>query len=208
MLGENEMMLIEHSDEYILCSQIIHQRLNIGLQQTDWPTLVQYYVQQVYDPDAGKCRLIDLISPIRAKLELEAFGCAYLISKLQENVKSFPLIIFIDDFGLYKNIYKLLTGVYAMPADLLCTECQKSSNSYTITLGLYESNFNNVMSCLEPSLGAIDRCSVLDINGHVQPVWAPVLAFLGNMKQQGDFLEQKPIFAVVFVILVLRTMQT
>ena len=36
------------------------------------------------------------------------FGCAYLTKKLVKNIKSFSIVIFIDDFELYKSIYKLV----------------------------------------------------------------------------------------------------
>ncbi|ELR08630.1 hypothetical protein GMDG_08648 [Pseudogymnoascus destructans 20631-21] len=31
-------------------------------------------------------------------------------------VQSLPLIMFIDDFGLYRNMYRSITGIYMMPA--------------------------------------------------------------------------------------------
>lgn len=90
---------------------------------------------------------------------------AYLFSRLAENIRLFLIVIFIDDFGLHQNMYRLLTGVYAMPARLSTLKKQKSSNAHTLMLGPHKLNFNSVLNYLQSSLGVIDHGSVLEING-------------------------------------------
>ena len=125
----------------------------------------RYLVHWVYNLQTKDIRPIDLLSPIRIKLEIEAFGHEYLASQLVANVKSFPIIIFIDDFKLYRNMYCSLTGVYAIPAALSTINRQKSSNAHTLTLGPHGSNFNMVLSCLQTSLRALDCGKLVEING-------------------------------------------
>lgn len=60
----------------------------------------------------------------------------------------FPMIIFIVNFELYKNMYRSVTGIYAKFVRLTIEDCQKNSNTYTIILGFYGSDFDKVMSCL------------------------------------------------------------
>ena len=60
-----------------------------------------------------------------------------------------------------------------------------------IALDPHGSEFNDVMNCLHTSLGNMDRGCILEINGQKQVAWAPILAYLGDMKQQqasGGFL--------------------
>ena len=150
-----------------------------------------YLVHRVYSLQIKDIRSIDLLSLICAKLEIEAFKCKCLALQLVENVKSFPIVIFIDDFGLCRNMYCSLTGVYAMSATLSTIDHQKSSSAHTLTLCSHGSDFNMVLSCLQTSLKALDRGKLVEINGQKQNVWASVIAFLDDIKQQqvlGEFL--------------------
>jgi hypothetical protein len=63
-------------------------------------------------------RFIDLLSFIRVKLKLQVFDREYLSSQLKQKIKSFSIIIFVDDFELYRNMYKALTNVYAVSVEL------------------------------------------------------------------------------------------
>lgn len=180
---EDEMLLIEDADEYIGPSQIIARRLDVALYRTNLPPQAKYSVRQIFSARTGHTRSIDLLSPIRAELEIESLGRNYLTAQLITNVKSFPLVLFIDGFGLYRNMYRSLTGVYIMSAALTIDERKKSSNAHTVTLGPHGSDLKEVMTCLRTSLGALDRGSILEINEEKQAVWAPILAFLGDTKQ-------------------------
>lgn len=184
VLADDEMLMIEDADEYINPLQIVSRRLDIALHRKNRPQLTKFAVRQVFNAATGCIRPIDLLSPVRGELELEAFGRAYLTEKLVENVRSFPLVIFVDDFGLYRNMYRSVTGVYAMPAGLSIEDRQRSSNAYTVTFGPHGSDFDEVMGCLQTSLGALDWGSVFEMNGRKQSIWAPVLGFIGDMKQQ------------------------
>lgn len=73
-----------------------------------------------------------------------------------------------------------------MPTRLTRTERQKSRNCYTLTLGPHGSEFNNVARGLHTGMKALDRGCVLDINGVNALVWAPIMAYLGDMKQQQE----------------------
>ena len=101
----------------------------------------------MYNSQTKNIRPIDLLSSIRTKLEIETFGLEYLALQLVANVKSFPIVIFINDFRFYRNMYCSLTSVYAVSAALSTIDYQKSSNAYILTLGLYSSDFNIVLSC-------------------------------------------------------------
>ena len=71
-----------------------------------------------------------------------------------------------------------------MPAGLSIIKRQRSSNAHILTFSSHRSDFNFVLSNLPRSLEALDRDSILKINEEKQTVWAPVLAFFGNIKQQ------------------------
>ena len=112
------------------------------------------------------------------------FSHVYLIKQLIENVISFPISTFINGFELYKNMYCFVIGIYAMLARLSIHDQQKSNNAYTIILGSYGSDFDKIMKCPQTNLRAFDCSSVFEINRYKQSMWAPVLRFIGDMKQQ------------------------
>lgn len=122
--------------------------------------------------------------PIRGELEIAAFGRDFLVSQLKNGIKLFPMVLFVDGFRLYRNMYRSLTGVYAMPTGLTIRERQKSRKYYTLTLGPHGSDFNDVARSLHTGMKALDTGCVLMVNGVQTLVWAPVMAYLGDMKQQ------------------------
>ena len=71
-----------------------------------------------------------------------------------------------------------------MPAGLPIEERQRPTNTYTLTLGPHGANFKDVIATLHTNIKALDDGCLLRINGADQLVWAPILAFLGDMKQQ------------------------
>lgn len=125
-----------------------------------------------------------------------------------ENIMSFPMVIFINDFELYKNMYKSMTGIYTMPVELIIEDCQRSNNAYTIILGFYGSNFDKVISYFQTSLGTFDCDSVIEINRCKQFIQAFVLVFIGDIKQQtilAAFFEAQTRYCYWFCDISLKT---
>ena len=103
-----------------------------------------------------------------------------------DGIKSFSMVIFADGFGLYRNMYCSLTAVYAMPSGLTGAKWQKSQNCYTLTLGPHGLEFNNVAIGIRTGMKDLDVGCILMINGVQTWVWAPIMAYLGDMKQQQE----------------------
>ncbi|OAF62844.1 hypothetical protein VC83_00622 [Pseudogymnoascus destructans] len=118
--------------------------------------------------------------PHIAELELEAYGRDWIL----EAFISMPLIIFIDGFGVYRNMYCSLIGIYTIAAQSL-QDRMKRSNVFVITLGPHGAKLNDVMSSL-PELSKLDRGTILTINGKMKRVLAFPICFTGDMPQQND----------------------
>ena len=60
-----------------------------------------------------------VLSHLRGELELQAFDRDHLkgfdTKNTQKQVVSLPLIMFIEGFGLYRNTYRTLMGMYQVP---------------------------------------------------------------------------------------------
>lgn len=55
--------------------------------------------------------VLNLSNPPCAELEIKEYGWQYFVENARK-LLSLPLIYFIDRFGLYRNIYRTLIGVY------------------------------------------------------------------------------------------------
>lgn len=97
---------------------------------------------------------------------------------------SLPLLTFIDAFGLYRNLYRSLIGIYFIIVVLSARKRDRRANVFPLTLGLHGSNFADVVEAIK-LLAMLDRGVEVHIPraGKVLLV-AFTIAFLGDMLQQ------------------------
>ncbi len=73
-----------------------------------------------------------------------------------DNTKYIVILIvltnFLDVFGLYRNIYRALIGVYFILAGLSIVERNRTINVISLTLSPYSSNIDDVVNTIRPSL--------------------------------------------------------
>lgn len=94
---------------------------------------------------------------------------------------SLPLLIFIDAFGLYRNLYRSLIGIYFIIIVLSTRKRDRRANIFPLILGLYRSNFADIIEAIK-LLAILDRGVKVYIPraGKVLLV-AFTIAFLGNI---------------------------
>lgn len=128
-------------------------------------------------------------SPTRGELEIQTYGRKHLVETFETNkCLSVPYQLFIDGFGLYRNMYRSTMGIYLIPSCLSAAERAKPSNIYTIALGPHGSNFHDVIMALKRLSGLESGINVERNNlqyGETRLV-AFSSAFLGDMPQQQD----------------------
>ena len=91
---------------------------------------------------------------------------------------------FIDGFGLYRNAYRSLMGMYFIPAALSFQERARRANVFPLTLGPHGSNFADVIGAMRARLAALDRGLEVRIEEETVLLCASTLAYLGDMPQQ------------------------
>lgn len=196
----NEYVLLEDLIDEVLPAKIIVRRPDVAFRR-DQTVFTKFLIKSIFNVSTQSIRSSNLADPIRGELELKAFGRENLTRILNQGVTSFPLLIFVDDFGLHRNVYHTITGVYAMPAGLSILNRQRSGNALTVALGPHGSEFNNVINCLHTSMGNLDHGCSLMINGQERFTWAPIMAFLGDMNQQqisAGFLSPRAVYCCRF----------
>lgn len=92
----------------------------------------------------------------------------------------------MDDFGLYRNMYRSLLGLYFNFAGLTVKERKRRSSIFLLTFDPHGSELEDIPDVLKPGIAALDRGSNMEINGEKQIVCAFIMAWLGDMPQQQD----------------------
>lgn len=183
--GEKEIVFIENVVQYIRVNQILTRRIDMILFKNEFFSSFTFIsIRQIYNVLTQKIRFIEFLQSIRAELKIKIFGRDYLIVQLLNKVKSLSMIIFVNEFEFYRNMYRILTDVYAVPAELTINERQKSRNVYIIILSFHESEFNDVINSFRINLKIADCEYIVDICEMKTSMWASVMIWLKNMKQQ------------------------
>ena len=123
--------------------------------------------------------------PHRGELELKTYGRDYFRDYLNAekyNCISLPYLLFLDGFGLYRNSYRSLMGVYMMLAPFNFNERTRRVNVFPITLGPHGSNLNDVLDTLI-SLQHADKGVILDLPEPTRVCIFPI-CITGDMPQQ------------------------
>ncbi|KAH8744341.1 hypothetical protein F5882DRAFT_265287, partial [Hyaloscypha sp. PMI_1271] len=98
--------------------------------------------------------------PIRGDFEVDYYGRESIeVFASTDELLSMSLlfILFIDDFGIYRNMYQALKGFYITPATLGYEERRKPSNEFMLTLGPYSALIDDVIRNLELGLSALGK---------------------------------------------------
>lgn len=138
-------------------------RVEVPRELADNTTLV---VRRIVSKKAGytTIRLVLQSYPIRRELEIIHFGRYYLLALFDREkyqVILLALLNFLDAFGLYRNIYRTLIGIYFLPIGLSTVERNRSTNVIPLTLGLHRSNVKAVVKAIGLAIRVLDKGIVL-----------------------------------------------
>lgn len=129
-------------------------------------------------------RPICLSHPPRAELEIQAYGREHFVN-IAPKMISLPFLCFIDGFGLYRNMYRTLMGVYLTLASQNLRQRTRRANIFPLTLGPHASSLNELMTSIKGLL-QLDKGLLLRIRGEEKLVCAYTIAFTGDMPQQQE----------------------
>lgn len=137
-LNDREVILVEDDHDFILESSVISQEQSVyldydyesplaagsGRQNQSAGRFDKFILMRIIDLPTGVLRPLNQSSPPRGELEIVTFGRSHLLDifKRDRQSLSLPFFLFIDGFGLYRNMYKSLMGIYAIPTNLTSHE--------------------------------------------------------------------------------------
>ena len=146
----------------------------------------RFYIRRVLSLFRRRVRPLRQLHPTRGELEVEYFGRDWLAEAFSKPLLSLPCFLFVDDFGVHRNMYRSLKAFYLIPANLPYKERRILANVFTVTLGPHGAHLKDVIGAFGKAIRALDRGQTLDINGEQTTVCAFIMAFLGDMPQQAD----------------------
>ena len=152
--------------------------------QATTPYHKKFVVRQTYDAVARLFDPLLLTPPIRGELELATYTRSHLLNFANQPSLCVPLLTFIDGFGLYRNMYRALLGIYVTIAGLNWRERKRRANILPLTLGPHGADFATVIEILKPGLTSLDNGLQVTIGGKETFLSVFTLAFTGDMKQQ------------------------
>ena len=75
---------------------------------------------------------------------MQYFECKY-IAKIFDNYISFSYFLFIDDFGIYRNMYRVLKAFYFILFYFSYEKRRKIVNVFILTLNSHDVNLKTIM---------------------------------------------------------------
>ncbi|KAI5777603.1 hypothetical protein EDC01DRAFT_604245, partial [Geopyxis carbonaria] len=187
----NEMFLVDREEH----SEIIisHKFVHLHNYRTDYANY-RFIIRRIVTVSENKPKTIRscrLAHPVLAELEIEQYGRDFLVSlsnPSNRQVISVPQMIFIDGFGLYRNVHCSLMGIYAVYS------CQRSrdrnvlNNIYPITLGPHGANLSIVLDVIGTFIRRLEKGVDMFLDNPNTPftIISPTLGFLGDTPQQAD----------------------
>ncbi|SMR62465.1 unnamed protein product [Zymoseptoria tritici ST99CH_1E4] len=198
----NELFVLEDEQHIVLVADIAAADVAVYMHYTFDsahdpqplpPGSSDFFVRHIIGRN-GDVRPVYKTNPIRGELEIMHFGRQQLEDKfvawpanggLNANglrVRSMPLMIFIDGFGIFRDRYRSLTGWYLLFAAFTNKERNRRANTIPLTLAPHGSNAAGVIDAIGPSMSSLD--AGMEVNGEM--VCAMTLFFIGNMPQQQE----------------------
>lgn len=100
---------------------------------------------------------------------------------------SIPFSVFLDGFGLYRNAYHSLKGMYITPAGLDVDNRTTLNNLFVLMIGPFGTHELNMAACLQPDSIAMaaGKDLILETGERVFVTAFPLL-FTGDMPQQNQ----------------------
>ena len=178
-------ILLEDTDVE-LEDRMVHCRLDMGLNHGIPLSQGTVPVNYILNTRSYKWRSSLKVHALRAELEVQKYGRDHLETRHSTtcSVRSMPILVFVDDFGIFRNMYRALKGFYVTLAGLPYSERRKIANNFTLTLGPHGANLSQTVSCFKKAFQDLLLGKEFCINGECVILNISVIAFTADMPQQ------------------------
>lgn len=190
-----EDQILHHVDVEMRWSFHPHPDPDESVMSWDFDTTTFFirYILKLTDNEV-KRRAIRFMHPTRADIEIQCYGRANIeaFHHYDEGPQrlpciSMPYVLFVDDFGVHRNMYRALKAFYLTPANLPYYDRRKTMNSFTLTLGPHGASMDDIISNMQDDLITLAKGIEMDIgNDTLALVRGFILVITGDMPQAAD----------------------
>ncbi|OAF59083.1 hypothetical protein VC83_04343 [Pseudogymnoascus destructans] len=190
-LSQSEKLISEDEFEFVPVHCLI-QRLEYTMDYK-FENGIPGQADHLFEPESQVRRILNLANdeirpaaqshPHVAELELKAYGRKWILEALKQGFISLPFIEFIDGFGIWRNMYRSLTGVYISLAGQALRVRMHRENVIVLTTTPHGSRLDDILASMI-DLPELERGMTLDINGKEKLAFP--LGYAGDMPQKND----------------------
>ena len=137
----------------------------------------RYFVKRIFNVDQQKIRTLNLFASIRNELEIEAFKRQYftmtffyrktnmieIIDQFARECVSMSFFMFLNEFELFRNVYRSMMNVYIISTILSYRKRNRSANCLILTLKSHEIKFDDVVEILIKTFAKLDKSLLMNI---------------------------------------------
>lgn len=185
-----ELVVVGDCRKYINCNEVhsrlphVHMDYRFDPSLSPEPLVAPYTVRYFFHNGKKKFYPTRLTTALRGEMEIMVFGREYLLEHFTNpEIISLPMFLFSDAFGLFRNMYRSLLGLYLIPQFLPRDLRTRRSNLLPLTLGPFGADDADVFECLMHTC-ELDSGVEIDIQGKKVFVCSFVGAILGDMPSQ------------------------
>ena len=137
----------------------------------------RYFVKRIFNVDQQKIRAFNLFASIRNELEIEIFDRQYftmiffhrktnmieIIDQFARKCVSMSFLMFLDEFELFKNVYRSMMNVYIISTILNYRKRNRRANCLILTLKFHEIKLADVVEILIEIFAKFDKNLLMNI---------------------------------------------
>ena len=187
---DHEMIIIENVN-YEISFDVLLRRSNVYLNrdyddENDEETFVdaEIYIRRIYNLKSKIFRSICRLHSTREELKIDYFDREYVEDFFSALNFFLSYFLFINAFGVHRNMYRFLKVFYLISANLFYEKRRKLANVFTLTLDSHDATLDNVVKIFFKFIRELDRNLNIEINEKMIEMCSYVMTLIDDMSQQ------------------------
>ena len=191
---EDELFLVENINHLVSIDRVL-SHLNVALDrnyndddnESNWKTFTKeiYQIKNIFNFTSKQLRSIRQLHSTRKKLKIVYFERQHFEIFFSIFHTSFLYLLFIDDFDVHRNMYRVLKTFYLISTCLIYENRRKVINVFTLILNSHETKILNVMKVFFKLIRQFDReLKNMKIDEEKTSMCAFIMSFISDMSQQ------------------------
>ena len=157
----------------------------------------QFFVRRIFNASKQIFRSLNQTHSIRKQFEFEQYIRKHFVDHFDQHVFVFSVFLFIliDEFDLYRNMYRTIMNMYLNFAAFFYRKKIRRINVLSLTLKFHDNNFSNVVAVLQFFMFRFEQNEIVTLNDDQSVfICAFTLIYVSDMSQQqinSEFLKQR-----------------